>query len=142
MKKLFLIGVFLLATVFLAACGKTNGSVSITSNVDKYTPTMSSVQGFTLTPNFRSDQKYHQLEYHWLAEKGSFISQFAPSRSELTNEGEAVLWSAVEQDQLVDIKNDFQIVLEVIDGENGAVLAQTELTIEVDQGFYEVGAQK
>jgi len=146
MKKLFLILGFIL--ILLVGCNKTNDTatitndtvattndtVTITTDRNSYTPAMSSARGITMSPNFKSEKNYAKLEYHWITNYGEFIGV----GKEVKNQGEAVIWSAIENDKVVDIKDSFDIRLEVIDSESQKILANTKLTIIPNNGFYEI----
>jgi hypothetical protein len=96
---------------------------------------MSSVQGIKLTPDFVTKKNYEDLVYHWKTDEGEFIGQ----GKEVKNQGEAVVWSAVESDKIAEIKDDFDIKLEVTEGESKDVLATAKITITTDDtGFYSV----
>jgi hypothetical protein len=140
-KLLFILGFILLFTMLFVACEKTKDTVSITTDIKLYTPYMSSKQGITMTPNFKSNKKYNKLEYHWISERGSFIL-FETYKKDLKNQGEAVLWSAIENDKVAYIKESFDIQLEIIDSENKVILTKTKIAINIDNGFYGVEEQK
>ncbi len=96
---------------------------------------MSSVQGITLTPDFETKTSFKNLVYHWETKEGEFIGM----GKEANNQGEAVVWSAVDNDKIAEIKNDFDIKLEVIESESKKVLATAKITITTaDTGFYSV----
>ncbi|MEL7646485.1 MAG: hypothetical protein AAGU76_00245 [Sedimentibacter sp.] len=146
MKRLFLLLGFI--SILLAGCNKTNDTntitndtvnttsdtVTITTDRNSYTPVMSSAQGITMSPDFKSEKNYAKLEYHWITNYGEFIG----TGKEVKNQGEAVIWSAIEKDKVIDIKDSFDIRLEVIDGESQKILAGTKLTIVPNNGFYEI----
>ncbi len=140
MKRSFLIfGVILMLIIMLAACGTTINTVTITTDVNSYSPMMSSGSGgIKMTPVFNSKNTYAKLEYHWTTEEGEFISSFSHLGKEVKNQGETVLWSAVENDKVIDIKSSFEIRLEVIDGVSKEILANTKQTIKPNEIFYEV----
>lgn len=139
-KLLFVLGLVLLFTMVFVACDKEEDTVSISTDIQKYTPAMSSKRGITMTPNFKSNKKYNKLEYHWVAERGSFIL-LDSLESEVENEGEDVLWSAIEDEKVTDIKESFDIQLEVIDSEDNVILTKTKITINIDGFFYVVENQ-
>jgi len=121
---------------------KTNNTVIITTDVNSYSPMMSSGSGgIKMTPVFNSKNAYTKLEYHWITDEGEFISSFSHLGKEVNNQGETVLWSAVENDKVIDIKSSFEIRLEVIDGVSKKILANTKLTIKPNEIFYEVEKQ-
>ncbi|QRN86384.1 hypothetical protein JR334_03935 [Clostridia bacterium] len=139
-KLLIFLGLVLLFTMTFAACEKTESGVTIATDVEEYSPLASSIQGITMTPIFNSDGKYGIVEYHWVAGKGSFIL-FDRLVKDVVNEGGDVLWGAIEDDQVADINEPFEIQLEVVDSENNTILANTAITIVRDGAFYRVEAQ-
>lgn len=132
MKRLFLIMGFIL--MLLVGCNKTSDKVTITTDRNSYTPAMSSAQGITMTPNFETKQSYENLVYYWETKDGEFIGR----GKEVKNQGESVVWSAIENDKVAEIKESFDIKLEVRDSESKRVLATTKLTITPNNGFYKV----
>jgi hypothetical protein len=132
MKRLITIFGFFL--MLLVGCNKSNDIVTITTNINSYTPSMSSVQGITMTPKFKTEKSYENLVYHWETNEGEFIGL----GKEVKNQGESVVWSAIENDKVIDIKKSIDIKLEVIGSESKRVLATTKLTITPDNGFYKV----
>jgi hypothetical protein len=112
-------------------------TVTIITDRNIYTPAMSSARGITLTPDFNTENKHSNLIYHWITDEGEFIDK----GKEVKNQGESVLWSAIANDKVIDIKNPFDIRLEVIDSGNQRILASAKLTITSDKGFYKVEKQ-
>ena len=132
MKKLFpIIGLIL---ILLAGCGGTKAQVTITAEPDAYTPTMSSVQGITLTPEFKGESSDNEVVYSWKTSAGEFIG----GDREIQNQGEGVIWSAIENDEVAEITKDVEINLEVIDDETDNVLASSKVTITLKDGFYKI----
>ena len=72
MKMLFLI---LVIMILFVGCNTindtTNNSVTITTDRSMYTPAMSSAQGITMTPNFKTDKKYKIPPAHIRSMKGN-----------------------------------------------------------------------
>lgn len=132
MKRLFLIIGFIL--MLLAGCGNAGDKVTITTDRNAYTPAMSSSQGITMTPDFETKKSYENLVYHWETNAGEFIGLGKKAE----NQGESVVWSAIDNDKAAEIKESITIKLEVINGENKKVLATANLTIISNNGFYEV----
>ena len=132
MKRLFLIMGFTL--ILLAVCNNVSDRVTITTDRNSYTPSMSSAQGIKMTPNFETNKSYENLIYYWETAEGEFIG----IGKEAKNQGEPVIWSAVEHDKVADIKKSFDIKLEVICSESKKVLKTTKVTITPTNGFYEV----
>ena len=132
MKRLFLIMGF--ALILLVGCNNTSDKVTITTYPNSYTPSMSSVQGIKMTPNFETKKSYENLIYHWETTEGEFIG----IGKEVKNQGESVIWSAIGNDKVADIKKSFDIKLEVIGSESNEVLATSKVTITPNKGFYKV----
>ena len=132
MKRLFLIMGFIL--MLLISCSNTNAKVTISADRDAYSPLMSSARGITLTAKFESKKNYEKLVYHWITDQGEFID----FGKEVENQGEAIVWSAIENDKVADIKKTVDIKLEIIDGKSKKVLAATGLTITPNNGLYKV----
>jgi hypothetical protein len=139
MKKLLrILGVIFILLMLFVGCDKTNDTVTISTDRNSYTPAMSSARGIKMTPNFNSKKKYTKLEYHWVADEGEFLSDFVDLGKEVKNQGDTVLWSAIGNDKVVEIKSPFNVRLEVIDSESQKILANTRLTINPNNGFYEI----
>lgn len=134
MKKLFLALLAGFTLILFVGCNRTSDTVTITTDRDSYSPLMSSAQGITMTPNFKTEKKYTKPVYHWIANTGEFIG----SGKEVRNQGEAVLWSAISNDKVIETKEPFDIRLEVIDDTSQKILASTKLTITPDNGFYKI----
>ena len=64
--------------------------------------------------------------------------EFIGIGKEAKNQGEPVIWSAVENDKVADVKESFDIKLEVIDSISKKVLATTKVTITPNNGLYDV----
>lgn len=134
LRPILLLTVLVFILLSAAGCGAKD-TVTITAEPDSYSPLMSSVRGITLTPDFETEKNYEELIYHWEAGKGGFIGQ----GKEVKNQGDAVVWGAVEGDQVAEITEDFDIKLEVIDGESEKILAAATITITTpDPGFYSI----
>jgi hypothetical protein len=131
-KKLILIIGFIL--ILFVGCSNTSDKVTIATDRNVYTPLMSSAQGITMTPDFETKKSDENLIYHWQTNEGEFIG----IGKEVKNQGESVVWSAIENDKVADIKRDFDITLEVIGSESKKVLATTKLTIKPNNNLYEV----
>jgi hypothetical protein len=120
--------------MLLVSCSNNSDKVTITTDRNSYTPSMSSAQGITMVANFETKKSCESLIYHWETSEGEFIGLGKDAK----NQGESVIWSAIENDKVADIMKSFDIKLEVIDSENKKVLADTSLTITPNNGFYEV----
>lgn len=132
MKKL--LSAMILILILVTGCGAKD-TVTITADPNSYTPLMSSVQGITLTPVFEPKTNHENVVYHWETVEGEFINY----GKEVKNDGEPVVWSAVEDDGIADIEDDFDIKLEVLQGETKEVLADAAITITVTgAGFYTI----
>ena len=125
--------------MMFVACKKINDTVTISTDKNSYTPMMSyGIGGIKMTPVFNSKKAYTKLEYHWITDEGEFNSDFSHLGKEVKNQGETVLWSAIKNDKVVDIKSPFDIRLEVIDSASKKILANTKITIKPNKDFYEI----
>lgn len=108
------------------------GRVEIQTDIDTYTPLMSSTVGIGLTPYAQKD--FGNVKFYWRTNYGHFVSwglsDFKVSLlgAETVNIGEKIYWSY--DPALMDKeKPPVQITLSVEDAESGEVLAQTEFEI-------------
>lgn len=119
---------------FINSIKANNDIAAIIPDRNFYSPFMSSARGITMTPSFKTQNKYKNLIYHWITSEGDFIDK----GKEVKNLGEPVIWSSVADGKAADLKNPFNIRLEVIDISNQKVLASAILTIKFDNGLYKV----
>ena len=131
MKKLSLIIVF--SMILLTGC-KTTDKVKINANIQSYIPTMSSAQGIRMTPDLKTKKSYDNIIYHWETSEGEFINE----GKEAEMQSGYVVWAPRENGSLVEIENTITIKLEVINADSKKVLASTNLTIKLIDGFYVV----
>ncbi|GFP76154.1 hypothetical protein [Clostridium fungisolvens] len=132
MKKLILIIGFIF--ILFIGCSNTSDKVTITTDRTTYNPSMSSIQGIRISPNFETKKSYEDLIYHWETSDGEFIGK----GKEVKNQGEAVIWSSVVNEKIAEIKDPFDIKVEVIGSESKKVLATAKLTITPNNGSYEI----
>jgi len=74
------------------------GILFIDSDLDFYSPYMSSVPGLPLKGRFESDNIVQNVRYHWITEYGSFLSWadngvISELGSDFCNSGEKIYWS-------------------------------------------------
>lgn len=135
LRKLSYYLCIILITILLSGC-TSNGSthVEIESDIERYLPTMSSVQGFTLTAKVSPSQD-ENYEYLWSADSGSFIpSTFNldnPSTSHQT-ESSKVLWSP---DYTDPNKTSFEVTV-IIKNSPGAEIAKDTIELIYDGKWY------
>jgi hypothetical protein len=118
----------------------TKGILHIDSDLDFYSPAMSSVPGLPLKGRFESDNIIQNVRYHWIAEYGSFLSWdddgvIGELGSDFFNSGEKVYWSPepFEQD---DVNKEFEIILKLEDSTGINVLAEAITLIKItEEGF-------
>lgn len=115
-----------------------NHSVSLTYVTKSYSPLMSSSRGIEVKAHANSFY-IGSLKYYWSTKHGSFLdSNNVEKKDIVTNEDSSVIWSAVENGSVVDIKNKFQINLKVINEYNGKVFCEKNITIIPDKNFYTI----
>ena len=107
------------------------GLVEIQTDIDTYTPLMSSAVGIGLTP-YIPEENFNDLKFRWSANYGHFvswgISDFKVSLlgAETVNTGEKIYWS-YSPSEMDKEKPPIQITLSVEDARFGTVLARSEL---------------
>ncbi len=145
--KRFSIGILLLLiAAAVIGCGNTaqdadmaeqpvqgRSELKILTNVNKYSPLMSSVQGISMTPEFKTTLNDPKVEYHWTASSGDFLLVEDKRVKEIVNSGEEVLW-VPEFEENAD--NSIIITLQAKDASTGTMLSETALEIEQDGIFY------
>lgn len=118
----------------------TEGDLYIDSDLDFYSPAMSSVPGLPLKGRFESDNIIQNVRYHWIAEYGSFLSWdddgvIGELGSDFFNSGEKVYWSPEPSEQ-DDVNKEFEIILKLEDGTGINVLAEATILIKTtEEGF-------
>jgi hypothetical protein len=132
MKKHLLI--ISLIIILLTGCGGKGDYVTITTEPDSYSPTMSSVRGITMTPEFTSEKTYDNIIFHWKTSVGEFVGV----GKEAINQGESVTWSVVENDESLNIDEPIIINLAVIESDSENILTYKALKIIQENGFYRV----
>lgn len=131
---ILVIGILMLFSAMLG-CGTVKNEVKIKTDVTKYSPLMSSVQGIGMMPEFVTNQKNVKAAYHWRVSEGWFYMLQDQKKKELINSGGKLTWIPDLQDNSKDT-GDVTISLEAVDAETGKVLAQTSLTLEKRDMFY------
>lgn len=119
-----------------ATIARNNKAGLIDAHDSAYSPLMSSSIGIALKANFSLEKDYKNLKYHWVTEEGSFFVE--PEAKDVLNNGGPIVWQAIKDHKVADIKNSFNIVLEAIDMDSNKVVAKTSITINANDGFYKV----
>lgn len=139
MKKVVCIVIILLGILTVLVGWKLgNSSVSIITDRNIYSPLMSSTRGINMKADLKCEKKYKNLEYHWTAEEGSFLIGHDKNVKEVRNQGELVLWSAIQDDKVVNINSSFKVNLEVIDTQSKKVIAKSNLVIVPIKDSYQI----
>lgn len=119
----------------------TEVNLYIDSDLDFYSPAMSSVPGLPLQGRVEPDGTIQNVRYHWTTEYGSFLNWddngiVTELGSDFFNSGQKVYWSPLASRQNIDSK-EFRIKLELEDVASTEVLARAVLIIKVtDDGFH------
>lgn len=124
----------LLARVKLPAL-EVNNEIKILTDIKKYTPVMSSVQGIGMTPEFRTNLEESKVQYHWTTNNGDFLVLDNKRVKEVVNSGDKVLWIPELQENAGKTAN-IIITLKAEDTMTGKIMAETSLTIEQDGVYY------
>jgi len=118
----------------------TKGALFIDSDLDFYSPTMSSVPGLPLEGRFESDNIIQDVRYHWIAEYGSFLSWgddgiIEELGNDFFNSGEKVYWSPAPFEQY-NVNKEFKIILKLEKDTGINVLAEAVILIKItEEGF-------
>ena len=110
--------------------------IKILTDVKKYSPLMSAVQGIGMTPEFRTSLNGTKVRYHWSTGSGNFLLVQNKKVKEVINLGEKLLWIPEFQDNKGI--NDIVIKVQAEEVLTGRILAETSLVIEQDGVFYTV----
>ena len=124
----------LLAQVKLPAL-QANNEIEIITDIKKYTPVMSSVQGIGMIPEFRTNLEESKVQYYWTATDGDFLVLGNKRVKEVVNSGDKVLWIPELQENAGKTTNVI-ITLKAKDAITGKTLAKTSLIIEQDGAYY------
>ncbi len=126
----------LIIPLILTSCKSEEPKLSIRTDIKTYMLELSSVQGITMTPEIEIKEQTKDIEYTWNTTEGGFINTIKnESQKEVTNTGEAVLWSPT-----LDTKKEKSSLIEVTlkAKKNDKVIAESRITIEETKGVYKV----
>ncbi|QLY79831.1 hypothetical protein [Clostridium intestinale] len=136
MKRRFYLLMVLIIPLILTLCSSKEPKLSIITDIKTYMLELSSVQGITMTPQLEAKEQIKDIEYTWSTTEGGFINTIKnESQKEITNTGEAVLWSPT-----LDTKKEKSSLIEVTlkAKKNDKVIAESKITIEETKGVYKV----
>ncbi|WP_073020130.1 hypothetical protein [Clostridium intestinale] len=136
MKRRFYLLMVLIIPLILTSCKSEEPKLSIKTDIKTYMLELSSVQGITMTPELEIKEQTKDIEYTWSTTEGGFINTIKnESKKEVTNTGEAVLWSPT-----LDTKKEKSSLIEVTlkAKKNDKVIAESKITIEETKGVYKV----
>ncbi|WP_238905343.1 hypothetical protein [Clostridium sp. YIM B02506] len=136
MKRGFYLLIVLIIPLILTSCSSKEPKLSIKTDIKTYMLELSSVQGITMTPELEIKEQTKDIEYTWSTTEGGFINTIKnESKKEITNTGEAVLWSPT-----LDTKKEKSSLIEVTlkAKKNDKVIAESKITIEETKGVYKV----
>lgn len=119
-----------------ATIASLNPIESIDAHDSGYSPLMSSAIGIKLKPNFSLEKDYKNLKYHWVTQEGSFFVK--PEANDVLNQGGPIIWQAIKDGKITDIKHSFNVTLEAIDMDSNKVVAKTSITINANDIGYKV----
>jgi hypothetical protein len=135
-KRGFYLLIVLIIPLILTSCSSKEPKLSIKTDIKTYMLELSSVQGITMTPELEAKEQIKDIEYTWSTTEGGFINTIKnESQKEITNTGEAVLWSPT-----LDTKKEKSSLIEVTlkAKKNDKVIAESKITIEETTGVYKV----
>lgn len=111
-----------------------NNEIRISTDINKYSPLMSSAIGIGLTPELGTNLKKSKIQYHWMTTDGYFHIDETKRAKEVINSGEKLIWMPGFRE--TSVKSTTTIGLQAKDTQTGKILAETSLLIERDGVFY------
>lgn len=142
MKKITFIIITIILSMVVCGCGQAGG-LSLKAEIDKYSPSFSSVPGIPLIAEFERNLRYKDYKFHWVAEYGTFLKWHNETNGRIeilghdvsTNEHK-VYWSPLSKDSRQ--KSSFSIYLTIEEVDTLKVIDSTSLKITVQDGYYMV----
>lgn len=135
MKKLSVIMLLILLIAgVLAGCKKNTYEVYIRTDRISYDVSSSSVQGITISPELKTNDKNLEVQYYWSTTNGAFVGT---TDKEIVNTGEPLVWSAIS-DKSKSAPSDATISLTVKEKKTGKTLGISNLTISGKGSVYTV----
>ncbi|MFC1948873.1 hypothetical protein ACFLW0_01695 [Chloroflexota bacterium] len=143
MKK-YLCILTLLAITGLMGCTQSNnisiGDISIETDIDSYSPIMSSTVGIGLSPIVEYNGSLGSIKYHWYTDNGHFLAWGPPDfivkrlGADFINNGEKIYW-AYFPDENDSERSSIKITLTLEDSQSGHTIAETSLGIEWEDQY-------
>ncbi len=132
MKKFIaLLSCILITMTLFIGCNKTTYDVSINTDIDTYHLAISVVQGITMTPEFKTNDKNINVEYYWSTTDGGFIG-FEDKESVLAD---SIIWSPLSSSLPAPSKN-AKVTVTVKEKVTGKVLGESSVNIEEKDNIY------
>jgi len=119
---------------------ETLGQVKIQTDIDTYSPFMSSTVGIGLTPIYTLGRPLETVKFHWHTNYGHFISWGSSDfkvyelEPNIINSGEKIYWSYDANEMGVE-KPPIQISLGIEDAQSGQLLAESILEIDWEDKY-------
>jgi hypothetical protein len=117
--------------------------VTINSEINKYSPLMSSTPGLPLAVDIRPITKKGDIKYHWVTEQGIFLDwkQDSGKINILGKDAESIeqkiYWSVDLNEEIK--KSTFKIYLKIKDTDTSKVIYETSIEVEQDkEGFFSI----
>jgi hypothetical protein len=113
--------------------------VTINSEINKYSPLMSSTPGMPLV----AETKEEDIKYHWIAEQGTFLSWDRDSGKinifgkDIKSNEQRIYWS-VDPNEEIKI-SPFRIYLKIENNDTSKIIYETSIEIEQSKdGFFSI----
>lgn len=144
MKKLGMIMFLMFLLIGLGGCGEEDPVLYINPEITEYSPNMSSTPGIPLLGVFTLDLKNSDLQFHWVAEEGTFLMWHNEGHGRIEDLGNDVMtnvhkmyWSTGTGESISE--KSFTIYLSVEDIYTSEIIAETSIQIDQkEEGYFTI----
>lgn len=129
---------FMFPTIIYQKITNKKMEVTINSEINEYSPLMSSTPGMPLVADFRPSTIEEDIKYHWITEQGTFLNWKRDSGKinilgkDVKSNERRIYWS-VDLDEDIKI-SPFRIYLKIENNDTSKVIYETSVEIEQSKG--------
>lgn len=150
--SIILISVFICS---LSGCGDKNKQVAnntdnnkkmevtINSEINEYSPLMSSVPGIPLNVKFKENTTEESMKFHWITEQGTFLNwqqdsgKISVLGKDIKISDKKIYWSIDPKEKINE--SSFKIYLKVENNEASKVIYETSIEVQQNkEGFFSI----
>ena len=117
--------------------------VIINSEINEYSPLMSSTPGMPLTVNFRSNTSDSNVKFNWITEQGTFLNweqdngKISILGKDVKVNEQRIYWSIDPNGKINE--SSFKIYLKIEDSDTSKVIYETSIEVEQSkEGFFSI----